>query len=56
MNSQRKQAIEDLGAAAGEKLRKSGLVPNQAGLFTVLCPACRWHLSETNSFSLQHSI
>ena len=38
----------DLGpAAAASKLQERGLVPDPHGLFTILCPACRWAVSLT---------
>ncbi|EIE19656.1 hypothetical protein COCSUDRAFT_44507 [Coccomyxa subellipsoidea C-169] len=42
LHAKRKQLIEELKAAAGPKLHDLGLVPYAQGLFTILCPSCRF--------------
>lgn len=42
MAQQAAQLKQDLQSAANQRLEAEGLIPNDDGVFSVLCPVCRW--------------
>lgn len=41
MAQQAAQLKQDLQSAARQRLEAEGLIPDEQGVFTVLCPVCR---------------